>query len=280
MKHAADGNAAPAPASGRSRRSRIASAALLACAIAAQGCAPVVMHSPRVERGLGIILTGGASLQPCMDDGTPEKAHCPRGLNPLVGLGGSYGWMPKDSTRPSYSATLMLPVFDPGGPAVDVYAQAPRGARPERARGAGLMFSPRYVMPYVQAGRIPEKRSGWYTTQGIVVTAYAPEERLDENAPPETLNQGVYAVYWAPTLTYVRHDRGGIAHLYASAALGRYRPREGVAGDSTGAYTLLPARTMAALRLGVTAEVRHLRDLVPAGRRRPNPCPHGQFCPP
>jgi hypothetical protein len=266
---------------GRCRHPSVRARSLLAVLVfvSSPACAPMVMHSPRVERGPVAVFTGGVSLQPCTADGATENETCPRGLSPLTGFGVGYGWVPSDSTRPAYSLTGMLPLFDPAAPALDLYTEL-RAGRPARARGAGVVLSPRAVMPYAQIGRVPEgKKRGWYTTQGLVVSAYVPEARLADSPDPEKLSEGVYAVYWAPTITYLTRDRAGGVHLYASGALGRYHPRRYTRTETGDTYTVEPIRTLAALRLGATIEMRHL-PRGPGGRRRPDPCPHGRFCPP
>jgi hypothetical protein len=262
------------------RPTTIAAAALVA---AVQACAPVVTHGPRVERGPAAVATVGASMQPCMNDGSAEKSHCPQGLTPAWGVGGSYGWVARDTTGPAYLATGMLTFFDAGSVSLDVYRQG-RGGPRGTSHGVGAQVSVRALMPYVQFGRVPRGARGWYTTQGVVVTAFVPEERLGADGDLETLGDGVYAVYWAPALAYVRPDPAGAVHLYVAGALGRYHARrydEGVTIDGP-VYSPAGTRTLVALRIGGTLEVRSL----PFGPGRPRPQPRcrdvplGQFCPP
>jgi len=267
---------------GGSRSARIPAAiALLASLAAVQACAPVVTHGPRVEPGAAAIATGGVSVQPCVHDDSREKEHCPQGLMPAFGFGASYGWAAADSTRPGYLATGMLPLFDPASASLDLYRQG-RGAPRGTSHGVGVQLSARAVMPYVQYGRVPGGSRGWYTTQGVVLTAYAPEARLGGHNDLETLGDGVYAVYWAPALTYVRPDPFGAVHLYVAGALGRYHARRYIDGVSFDGPSYSPAgtRTLVAVRIGGTLEMRRV-PFGPARRRaRCRDVPLGQFCPP
>jgi hypothetical protein len=238
------------------------------------GCMPMVLHSPRVDRGLGAQLTTGVNLTGCgtrSGEGA-SRPECPRSLEPMTGVAFSYGFAPRDSARPALLVTAAFPVMDPVAPAADVYVQAPRAGH-ERARGGGVLFSSRMVMPYVQYGHVTlGDARGWYTTQGVVVTAYVPDVSGDTD--PEYLSDGVYAVYWAPTVAYRIANGFGASDLYASAALGRFRPRAFVSTPTGTQRSSGRARLLAGLRIGATLDVHHL----PWGPPRTPGCARSRFC--
>ncbi|MDB4951902.1 MAG: hypothetical protein JWM27_4551 [Gemmatimonadetes bacterium] len=248
--------------------------AALAAALCAAACAPVVTHGPRVEPGWAGVGTLGVALGHCDSRAGAESGRCPEALNPMFAVGASYGVAPKDSTRPAYSFTGLLPIPDLASLTADAYVQAP-APRGGTVYGGGAQVSPRAVMPYVQVGRVARGGSGWYTTQGVVFTAFS--SLAGDIHPPETLGDGIYAVYWTPGVAYRWARLMGALHAYASGALGRYHARRYSGSDFTPDGT----RTLATLRVGMTVEIRRLRGGgTGTGTGRPRRCPFGRFCPP
>ncbi len=180
------------------------------------GCAPVVTHGPRVERGRSYGLVAGWRAGLC-DSG------CTAGLVPPIGAYVNQGFVPGDGTGPAYSIGAFVPVgiLVPAAH-LDAYVQAP--APPERplAWGGGLSASLLHVMPYLEAGTARPGARGWYTTQGLVLAAYRPEPDVFLNGGRGSVFENVASVYWSPTLAY--QLPGG--SLFISGAFGREETQE------------------------------------------------------
>ena len=209
-------------------------------------CAPVVSHTPRVEPGpaLGVVL----AARPC-DSSCAEREPVP----PLGALF-RHGWVRDGGTGPGFSVGLFVPgvVVLPLAE-LDLYVQAP-AAPAAPVFGAGLLLAADHVMPYVQAGRVPQAGSGWYTTQGFAV-ATRPEGR------------GAAARYWSPAVAYRLRRGDRSAHLFLGGGIGAMR-----SDDGTGGRGREPLRFVMA---GVVVE--RAAEWLPllAGRRR-----HPSFSPP
>lgn len=178
---------------------------LLALCGALTGCAPVVTHAPRVEPGIAV--GGTVSIRP-----RACTAICPDGDadEPAPALGGFFrhGWVPADSTRPSFLVGVLVPFgFALPLAELDVYAQAPARAKAP-VFGGGFLLSATHLMPYAQLGHTPPGGAGLYTTQGA-----AWHFGGDGSEP---------ALYWAPSLAYRFTSRERDVHLYVSGGIGRH----------------------------------------------------------
>lgn len=166
-------------------------------------CAPMVSHGPRVEPGLHLTGTFGVARDLC-------DTACSLEILPQIGMGARYG-RAAEGGRAGYSVGGTIAVGLVSSE-LDGYVQLPTS--PSWAAGAGVLLSPSYVMPYVQAGHVGEDGSGFYTTQGFAVLAPRPREwTLDEEVE-------VSPRYWAPTLAYRAAQHDGAIHVYLSGALG------------------------------------------------------------
>lgn len=184
--------------------------ALLGAACTA-ACAPIVTHGPQVERGARFTVTAGPSHSLC------DSVTCDLDLVPQAALG-IRGGRPATETRAGFSVgtNLSINIFSSD---VDIYVQAPTGAAPMDA-GAGVLLSAAHVMPYVQAGRVREDGSGWYTTQGSASMTRRPTEytlfpRVGADDAPSEMRPR----YWAPSVAYRGRGRRAM-HTYVGAAFG------------------------------------------------------------
>jgi len=204
---------------------------LLVLALAG-ACAPVVTHAPRVEPGSVVGATVSIRPRACTavcPDGDPDE--------PAPALGGFFrhGWVPADSTRPSFLVGVFVPVvyFFPLAE-LDLYAQAPARAKAP-VYGGGLLLSATHLMPYAQLGRTPPGGAGFYTTQGVAW--HFGEGEAD------------HALYWAPSLAYRFTSLERNVHVYVSGGVGT----RGVPtyNGSAGARS----EPLRFLMLGVTGEI-------------------------
>jgi hypothetical protein len=192
------------------RLSRRAVLPLLALALA-PACAPIVTHGPRVEPGTRFTVTAGPSYSAC------DTITCDLELVPQAALG-IRGGRPATASSAGFSvgANASINIFSSD---LDVYVQAPTAAAPLDA-GGGVLLSAAHIMPYVQAGRMREDRSGWYTTQGFAwmmrrPTQYTLLPRVgDDYAPAE-----IRPRYWAPSVAYRGPGRRAL-HVYVGGAFG------------------------------------------------------------
>jgi hypothetical protein len=187
---------------------------VLLALLAATGCAPVVMHGPRVEPGGTAGLTGGWRAGLC-------EEGCTAGLVPPIGAYINYGLAPygPDGLAYQFSTLIPLGLFIPASH-VDFYVQAP--ARRDLVYGGGLSISFGHVMPYAQIGNTRTDGRGWYTTQGVVLAAYRPEPDVYLEGGRDSVFEGVDIVYWSPGLAY----GFGWGSVYVSGAFGRERTAE------------------------------------------------------
>ena len=183
---------------------------------ASVACTPVVTHGPRVEPGVHVTGTFGVARNLC-------DSVCALDGVPQIGIGARYGRAP-EAGRVGYSVGGTL-AFGVVSSEADAYVQLPTA--PSWAAGAGVLLSPSHVMPYVQAGRMREDGSGFYTTQGFALMAPRPREwNIEEEVE-------VAPRYWAPTLAYRAPHRGAAVHVYLSGALGWMEVDDpGVSGDA------------------------------------------------
>ncbi len=180
------------------------------------GCAPVVTHGPRVERGRSYGVVAGWRAGLC-DSG------CTAGLVPPIGAYLNHGIVPGDGAGPAYNVGVFVPagILVPAAH-LDLYVQAPAPPARPVAWGGGLSVSMLHVMPYLEAGDARPGGAGWYTTQGLVLAAYRPEPDVFLNGGRGTVFQDVVTVYWSPTLAY--RFAGG--SLFVSGAFGREETQE------------------------------------------------------
>lgn len=160
-----------------------------------------------------LALTAG-TMRPLCDSG------CTGDQLPTMGGGLRYGFVPERPDVPAFLAGVFVPVFDVAAPELDLYVQGPRRDR-SWGYGAGLLSSPRHLMPYVQVGRTPIDGPGWYFTGG-----YARLNRYDswnESADDALVRDHHRRPrYWTPTVA-LRLPRGtGNLDLYVSGAFGHY----------------------------------------------------------
>lgn len=141
------------------------------------------------------------------------------------------GWTPETAETPfPVSVGVLLPTALPFAlthPEIDVYAQVtPAGSEPWAA-GTGVLLSPSYATPYVQAGWMLDESARVYTTQSFAFFLGG------ERAPD--------ARVWMPSVAL---NWGGM-HMFAQAGLGRER----VAVDSTRSVRFLMAGVVAESRM-------------------------------
>lgn len=192
-----------------SRRARLLAAATLLLA----ACAPVVTHGPRVDPGMQLTLTAG-TVRPLCDSG------CTGGQLPTMGGGLRYGFTPERPELPAFLAGVSVPVFDVAAPELDLYVQGPHRDR-SWGYGAGVLSSPRHLMPYVQVGHTPIHGTGWYFTGGYArLNQY--DSWWDAGGDEPVRDHHRRPRYWTPTLA-LRLPRGeGTLDLYVSGAFGHY----------------------------------------------------------
>lgn len=174
-------------------------------------CAPIVTHGPRVERGTRFTLTAGPSYSAC------DTLACDLELLPQAALG-IRGGRPATEGRAGFSVgtNLSINLFSSD---LDVYVQSPVGVVPVDA-GGGVLLSPAHAMPYVQAGRMRENGSGWYTTQGFAWMTRRPTEyTLFPRAGADPAPAEIRPRYWAPSLAYRGGGRRAL-HVYVGGAFG------------------------------------------------------------
>lgn len=189
-------------------------AALLGMACLLTGCAPAVLHGPRVLPGWG----GGAAVGPGVGElGTPGEGLAPlRDQTEYLVLGRAgvrYAWG-GDQHAAAWSVgwqTAAVGVAQEGVwlGELDVYhAFATEGIE----SGVGALLSPDLVAPYIQLGRTAGIEHGWYTTQAMLWTREDPE--LDRGR----------VLLWVPTLARTQVGPGEVVyHLLLTAAVGQVR---------------------------------------------------------
>jgi hypothetical protein len=228
-------------------------AALLLLALG-PACAPVLTHGPRVEPGLFLGSTLGLLIG-------QDTATAPDAVTPAWAPYVRYGFAGKPG---GVAGSLALSVGN--GFDVDAYLQLP--SRQEWAYGGGVMASPAYVMPYVQAGQSFGRGYEVYTTQAYVHRT----DFTDGNVA--LLDVGPNEVrprYWAPSLALRRRQGALGASLEFTGAIGSYDQRPRGFGEGTSGQTT--SRPLRALSASVTADVnlgQLLKDLA-AITRRPIP---------
>ena len=178
---------------------------------AAWGCMPAVTHGPKVIPG----TTGGFSFSYPVgpkysqgDWGAMAYLYGPIGLNLNVGSRA-------EANEGAWLVGAHLPLIGFFAPPaslavtqVDVYRQfAPRQ---DLFGGVGLSVNPAQAMPYVQVGRINEKDSGWYTTQGIAV--FRDDTSWNQRE--------IAAVMWLPTIAYQNGGARQTTHLFMTVGIG------------------------------------------------------------
>ena len=212
----------------------------------AGACAPVVTHAPRVEPGSAVGLTlsvrPGACTGVCPDGDPDEPA-------PAIGGFFRHGWVPADSTRPSFLVGVFVPFgFALSLAELDVYAQAPARAKAP-VFGGGLLLSAQHLMPYVQLGRTPPGGAGLYTTQGAAWHFGGGESDR--------------ALYWVPSLAYRFTSLERNVHFFVSGGVGsRTVPTYGAPGGTR-------TEPLRFLMLGVTGEFPADAISLPPLRPRP-----------
>lgn len=189
-------------------RARLLAAATLLLA----SCAPVVTHGPRVDPGPALVFTAG-TLRPLCD------SSCTGDLIPALGMGLRYGYLPNRTSLPAVHVGVLLPVGDVAAPELDVYVQGPGRSGPW-SYGAGVLSSPRHLMPYAQVGHTPEYAVGWYVTQG-----YAWTSRYDSwiDDPEETMpDHHREPRYWRPAVALRLPQEDGSMDVYLAGSFGHY----------------------------------------------------------
>lgn len=214
-----------------------------------------------------LLVTAGAQvpLERC-------ESACAAPLAPTIAPLVRGGYTPDDPRLPAIQGAVTVPAFAPSAAELDVYVQGP-GRAALVAYGAGVLVSAQHTMPYVQAGRTPQRALGWYVTLG-----HAKLHRYDEfligtdksRKPVPGVRQPPR--YWSPAVTVRLPERRVRTDVYVAGMFGSYL------ADSEGAG---PAerRPLRGLTIGATiaADARAVGGVFggPFGSRtQPGHTPH------
>jgi hypothetical protein len=241
------------------RSKRLRFVALLLGGVFAGACHPVVTHGPRVEPGVQLFGTLG-SVRPLCD------TSCGDEVVPLWGLGARYGFRSGDPEKPVGQVGFSVPLFDPTAPEIDLYVQGP-GRYGPTAYGAGVLSSPRHVMPYVQFGQTPMRGVGWYVTPAYTWTFSHEDLQLLDGSEGDDFH--VPPRYWSPAVTLRMPAENAVLDFYLQGAFGSL-VRNVADYDSTGTIWTHQREPIRTLLLGVTL------SLSPEGREDPFPAPPPQ----
>jgi len=172
-------------------------------------CVPVVTHGPWVAPGKTVGAVVARSTLPVLQREIHTGHSSVTPVYPPFGVFARQGWTPEDhGVRVPVSAGIFLPValpFSLEHPEGDLFVQLASADDPEAASGVGVLVSPSYAVPYVQAGRPLSRGVRLYTTQSLALF------RGGERAPE--------AQIWMPAVTV---EIPGV-HLFVQGGLGRER---------------------------------------------------------
>lgn len=187
------------------------------------GCFPVIAHGPRVEPGFDVALVTALEAVPGVGNGGRTA------FSPNVGLSLNHGWAGSHPDNGAFqlgihvpAGILLAPVeLAPWVLQGDLFYQFPASTSRPLDAGVGLHGAYRRVMPYLQVGRIGERGSGWYSTQGVLVAW--------SNRDFEGNRQ--YATGWLPTIAYQSAHQNTTTHFFAGALVGVGARNDGYEGS-------------------------------------------------